>query len=239
MRRADRLFRLVQLLRRRRVTTAKQLAEALEVSERSIYRDVRDLIASGVPITGEAGVGYALPKGFDLPPMTFTEEEIEALSLGARVVESWGDERLADAARAVIAKIEAAIPERLRPTIARTPLYAPGFHVPPILGARLVALRTAIATERKVRMIYDRPENEARSVTAERSKRVVWPLGLFFWGNAWTLAAWCELRDGFRNFRLDRIHKIDPLDDAIPNTPGRTLDDFIREMRRQVGERER
>jgi predicted DNA-binding transcriptional regulator YafY len=125
VRRADRLFRLVQLLRRRRVNTATRLADELEVSERTIYRDVQDLIVSGVPIQGEAGVGYALPHGFDLPPMMFTAEEIEALVLGARIVASWTDQSLAKAAGGVLGKIEAVLPERLKPALDRTSLFAP------------------------------------------------------------------------------------------------------------------
>src|SRR5580693_4304739 len=114
MRRAARLFRIVQRLRRRGATTAAQLAELLEVSERTVYRDVRDLILSGVPIRGEAGVGYALPRDFDLPPLMFDAEEIEALVLGARIVQSWGDPELARAAESVLSKVESVIPERLR-----------------------------------------------------------------------------------------------------------------------------
>src|ERR1700736_2952047 len=130
MRRADRLFRIVQLLRRRKLTTAKQLADELEVSERTVYRDVADLVGSGVPIRGEAGVGYALERGFDLPPLMFTEDELEALVLGARVVESWADASLAQAARQVLEKVEAVLPERLQDRVSRAALFAPGFHVP-------------------------------------------------------------------------------------------------------------
>ena len=125
MRRADRLFHLVQELRRRPVTTAAQLARELEVSERTVYRDIRDLVSSGVPIDGEAGVGYVLRRGFDLPPLMFTEAEIEALVLGARVVGSWGDQSLAKAAASAIARVEAALPEKLRQKLERTPLFAP------------------------------------------------------------------------------------------------------------------
>src|SRR5437899_1479879 len=110
MRRADRLFQIVQRLRRRGVTTAAQLAQALEVSERTVYRDVRDLQLSGVPILGEAGVGYALPRGFDLPPLMFTEEELEALVVGARMVQAWGDQKLARAAEDALSKIETVVP---------------------------------------------------------------------------------------------------------------------------------
>lgn len=125
MRRADRLFQIIQTLRRRRVVTAAYLAEELEVSERTIYRDMRDLSLSGVPIQGEAGVGYALPAGFDLPPLMFTEEELEALVLGARMVESWGDPKLATAARQALNKVEVVLPERLRLQGAEPPLFAP------------------------------------------------------------------------------------------------------------------
>ena len=122
MRRADRLFEIIQLLRRQKLVRARDLAEKLEVSERTIYRDVRDLMASRVPIEGEAGVGYALRRGFDLPPLMFDEPEIEALVLGARIVESWTDAKLAEAAGNVIAKVEAVIPERLRQHMAETAL---------------------------------------------------------------------------------------------------------------------
>ena len=125
MRRADRLFEIIQLMRRQKLVRARDLAEKLEVSERTIYRDVRDLMASRVPIEGEAGVGYALRQGFDLPPLMFDEHEIEALVLGARIIESWTDAKLAEAAGNVIAKVEAVIPERLRQHMADTALLAP------------------------------------------------------------------------------------------------------------------
>lgn len=130
MRRADRLFQIIQLLRRRHVVTAAYLARELEVSERTVYRDVRDLISSGVPIEGEAGVGYMLRKGFDLPPLMFTDTEIEAMVLGARVVSSWGDAALARAARDALARVESVLPDRLRSRLQDTRLYAPGFHLP-------------------------------------------------------------------------------------------------------------
>ena len=131
MRRADRLFEIIQLMRRQKLVRARDLAEKLEVSERTIYRDVRDLMASRVPIEGEAGVGYALRQGFDLPPLMFDEHEIEALVLGARIIESWTDAKLAEAAGNVIAKVEAVIPERLRQHMADTALLAPSRHFGP------------------------------------------------------------------------------------------------------------
>ena len=128
MRRADRLFRIVQRLRRRGATTARQLAEALEVSERTVYRDIRDLLVAGVPIQGEAGVGYVLDRSYELPPLMFDEEEIEALVLGARIVRAWADKKLARAAEEALQKIETVLPPRLKSRLAESALMAPGFH---------------------------------------------------------------------------------------------------------------
>ena len=198
MRRADRLFQIVQRLRRRGVTTCAQLAAALEVSERTIYRDVQDLQLSGVPVLGEAGVGYALPKGYDLPPLMFTEEEIEALVLGARIVKSWSDPQLARAAEDVLAKVESVLPARLRERIPDAALFAPSFHVRGALTHSLQPLRSAVRDRKKVRFRYQDKQQAP-------SERTVQPLGLFYWGSAWSLGAWCELREDFRNFRVDRI----------------------------------
>ncbi len=223
MRRADRLFQIIQLLRRRQVVTAASLAEALEVSERTVYRDISDLVASGVPIEGAAGVGYMLRKGFDLPPLMFRDDEVEALVLGARVVTSWGDAQLARSARDALARVEAALPERLKERLARTPLYAPGFHVPPRVVAGLASLRAAVEERRKVWFAYT-------DLGASHTERTVWPLGLFFWGSSWSMTAWCELREDFRSFRLDRMAELRLLEDRFPETAGRTLDDYFRRM---------
>jgi predicted DNA-binding transcriptional regulator YafY len=225
MRRADRLFRIVQLLRRRKLTTARQLAGELEVSERTVYRDVADLVASGVPIRGEAGVGYALERGFDLPPLMFTEDELEALVLGVRVVESWGDAAMAAAARAVVQKVEAVLPERLQDRVAKAPMFAPGFHVPAESARELSTLRRAIRERRRARMSYT---DRVQAAT----ERTIRPLGLFFWGASWTVAAWCELRQGFRGFRLDRVQKLELTDHTFEDEPGQTLDDFFEHVRK-------
>lgn len=219
MRRADRLFQVIQLLRRGRVMTAAAIARELEVSERTIYRDVRDLAASGVPIEGEAGVGYILRRGFDLPPLMFTVPEIEAMVLGARVVQSWGDAKLARAANDALARVESALPEKLRRHLQETPLYAPGFHVPSAVVACLPELRAAIDDRRRVRLAY----TDGAGVETDRTVR---PLGLFFWGRTWSLTAWCELREDFRDFRLDRIRAMQP-DTPFDPEPGRTLEDFF------------
>jgi predicted DNA-binding transcriptional regulator YafY len=226
VRRADRLFSLVQALRRRPVVTAAALARELEVSERTIYRDIRDLVGSGVPIEGEAGVGYTLRKGFDLPPLMFTEDEIEALVLGARVVSSWGDAGLAKAASSALARVEAALPEKLKPRLEQTPLFAPGFHVRQDFFGTLAVLRGAIDTRRKVWLAYTDAEGD-------HTERVVRPLGLFFWGAWWSFEAWCELRTDFRSFRLDRVRDLRVTEEPYPLEPGRTLDDFFAMMKRQ------
>jgi predicted DNA-binding transcriptional regulator YafY len=211
---------VIQLLRRRNVATAAWLAQELEVSERTIYRDVQDLMASGVPIEGEAGVGYILRRGFDLPPLMFTESEIEALVLGVRVVTSWGDAGLAKAAGDALARVESVLPDRLKARLNSTPLFAPGFHVPRAVAGTLTALRTAIDERRKVRLDYV-------AVDGSRTDRVVRPLGLFFWGSTWSVAGWCELRDDFRSFRLDRMRAHTVLRDRFDNEAGRTLDDYF------------
>lgn len=221
MRRADRLFEIIQWLRSRRVTTAKWLAERLEISERTIYRDIRDLMTSGVPIEGEAGVGYALRKGFDLPPLMFTRDELAALNLGAQIIRSWADPELAAAAERVLSKIEVILPEELKHKIQNNRMYSPMVRLRPDVANTLGQLRFAIDQRFKVRFDYRREDGED-------SIRTVWPLGLFFWGSVWTLAAWCELRESFRNFRLDRMSGLQQLADVYPIMEGRTLSDMLK-----------
>ena len=226
MRRADRLFRLVQLLRARRFATARFLAEALEVSERTVYRDVRDLSLSGVPIEGEAGVGYALRRDFDLPPLMFDYEEIEALTAGARMVQAWSSPKLARAAQAALDKIAAALPTEKRIAMERTRLYAPTFHIDPQLGRVMDTMREAIVESKRLAFGYkDEAERE--------SQRSVRPLGLYFWGQRWTLAAWCETREDFRNFRLDRTSGVS-VGPRFPDEAGKRLDDFLRSVRNSL-----
>ena len=218
MRRADRLFRLVQLLRKSRVVTAQRIAEELEVSDRTVYRDVRDLTLSGVPIRGEAGVGYALAHGFDLPPMTFTIDELEALVLGVRVVQGWADPALAKAADSLLAKVEMVLPDQLRPRVVGTKLVAPRMNPGSGIGP-LGLVREALRSQRRVKFAY---LDEAKKA----STREVRPLTLAFWGKTWTLGAWCELRQDFRSFRVDRLQDAE-LSAPFETEPGKTLDDFI------------
>lgn len=223
MRRADRLFQIVQLLRRGRATTAASIATELEVSERTIYRDVQDLVLSGVPIQGEAGVGYALPPHFDLPPLMFDALELQALVLGARMVQGWSDDELARAARSALAKVEHVLPPKLAARIDASKLFVPDFHVPKDQHAALRALRNALEAKHVVRLDY---ADENGSATA----RDVRPLGLFYWGKSWTLSAWCELRADFRNFRLDRIAKVTRTARTFTDEPGKRLEDFLARM---------
>ena len=226
MRRADRLFEIIQFMRRKGsgTTRARDLSEALEVSERTIYRDIRDLMASGVPIEGEAGVGYVLLAGFDLPPLMFKEQEIEALVLGARIVESWADAELAQAATDVIAKVEAVIPDRLRGYMANTALLAPDHHVMEPVQFDLADLRSALRQKTKVHFRYT-------DVLGQHSERTVRPLSMAYFGPVWLLAAWCELRVDFRTFRLDRIDEFTRLDETFRDEAGKTLHDFLKRDR--------
>ena len=221
MRRADRLFEIIQLMRRKPTVRARELSQSLEVSERTIYRDMQDLMASGVPIEGEAGVGYVLKAGFDLPPLMFKEQEIEALVLGARMVESWGDSELALAATDAIAKIEAVIPDRLRDYMANTALLAPSSYGIEPIKCDLADLRRAIRSRLIVEFSYT-------DVVRHKSKRTVRPLSLAFFGPVWLLAAWCELRNDFRTFRLDRMKEFSVTSDRFRLERGRTLQDFLK-----------
>jgi predicted DNA-binding transcriptional regulator YafY len=223
VRRADRLFRIVQYLRGRRLTTAAFLAGRLGVSLRTVYRDVRDLSLSGVPVEGEAGVGYRLQAGFDVPPLMFTLNEIEALAIGARMVEAWGGPVLADSARTAIEKIVAALPAERRMAVEQTRLYAPNFHVDAAAMARFEAVRSAIGERRVLRLDY-------RDAQGRGSERLVWPIALYFWGGTWTLGAWCETRDNWRNFRVDRIAELAQLERRYPDQAGRRLADYLRAM---------
>lgn len=220
MRRADRLFQIVQCLHHERVVTARHLAEMLEVSERTIYRDIQDLSLSGVPITGEAGLGYRLMKGFHLPPIMFNEEELAALLLGARMVQAWTDKGLSFAARQAMAKIEHVLPEDLKPELDRQDIIVPQFQTEERASHPLAVLRSGIKQNQKVCFNYTRADGEG-------SRRTVQPLGLFYWGKVWTLVAWCELRDDFRHFRLDRMRNTELTAEPYKTLPGRTLQDFL------------
>jgi predicted DNA-binding transcriptional regulator YafY len=219
VRRADRLFRLVQHLRVRQFATGEQLADELGVSKRTVYRDVADLQASGVPIRGEAGVGYRLDRGYELAPLVFTSDEIEGLVLGARIVTAWGDSELAAAVASAMTKVEAVLPATLRRVVLETPLFAPEMPRAETRG-ELALLRRAIGERKLVRFRYAREDG----LVSDRNAR---PLGLYFWGRKWTLAAWCELRSDYRSFRPDRMQEVAVLERGFDPADGISLAGFL------------
>lgn len=220
MRRADRLFRIVQMLRGGRLFTAARLAERLEVSERTIYRDIADLQASGVPIDGEAGVGYLMREGFDLPPLMFTREEVAALVIGARIVSAWGGAKMAAAAQEALERIEAVLPAEQRQKANDVKVYAFDHQMQPLEKQYLDIMNQAISSRSALKLEYG-------DVSGAMTSRTVHPLGLFYWGRVWTLVAWCCLREDFRMFRIDRIHHLADSEIQFPRTPGQTLQDFL------------
>ena len=224
MRRADRLFQLVQLIRGRRLSTAAYLAERLAVTPRTIYRDVADLQHQGVPIEGEAGVGYRLGSGFDLPPLMFTEDEAKALVAAVRVAQIGLDAGLAAGAEAALSKILSVLPAAARAAAESQAVYAPLNVVTGLDAATrqaLQALREAVQAQRKVQVTY-------RDLQNKTSQRTLRPLGCFYWGKVWTLAAWCETRSDFRNFRMDRIESFEVQGAGFKHEAGKTLADFLR-----------
>ena len=227
MRRADRLFLIINALRGRRTALqARQLAESLGVSLRTIYRDVADLQLSGVPIEGEAGVGYVLRKGSDIPPLMFTADELESLVVGTRFVRAFAGEKLAAGAQAALIKIEAVLPPELRERSSRTRIYAPVWRDEhkAAFAARIDQMHAAIETQRVLRLDY-------RDEGGRSSEREVEPLCLAFWGGKWTLGAWCRLRDDFRNFRPDRINTIDETGEVFASAPNRDHAAYLQAMR--------
>ena len=223
MRPADRLFQIVLQLGRGRVLTAQALAERLEVSERTIYRDVQNLMQSGVPIDGEAGVGYRLNRGYQVPPMMFDQDELQALLFGAQVAKRWGDHEMAAAAERIMDKVDAVLPENLRPTLTSRTVV-----VPEMAGVQseettvqLGAVRDAINGHRRLYLSY----SDASDAPTER---IVHPLTLLYWGYSWAVGAWCELRQDFRNFRVDRIVEARALTTQFQDEPGKRLEDYFR-----------
>jgi predicted DNA-binding transcriptional regulator YafY len=222
MRRADRLFLIIHALRgRRSALTAQQLAGTLHVSLRTIYRDVADLQLSGVPIEGEAGIGYVLRKGSDIPPLMFNADELEALVVGTRFVRAFGGERLGVAASAALLKIEAVLPPDLRERSRRTRIYAPELENRIEASGMIDRLHGAVEARQVLQLQY-------RDPSARETVREVEPLCLTFWGGSWTLGAWCRLRQDFRNFRPDRIVAVETTGEVFADIAGRDLNAYLR-----------
>ena len=222
MRRADRLLLIVQALRRRAAaTTAKMLAEELEVGLRTIYRDIAALQSTGVPIDGEAGVGYVLRPGYDLPPMMFTADEIEAVVLGTRMVVERGNKSLAFAAENVLAKIRTVVPKMAADQMWKAALLVPHpLEEGVTFGAHVANVRQAIRDSLKLRIEYADQSNRT-------STRIVWPLGLYLFSHVTLVCTWCEEREDFRSFRSERIRKCDILKDRFDGKNGALMKSFL------------
>jgi predicted DNA-binding transcriptional regulator YafY len=223
MRRADRLFLVIHALRGRRTALpARSLAETLGISLRTVYRDVADLQRSGVPIEGEAGVGYVLRKGADIPPLMFSAEELEALVVGTRFVKAFAGQRLHRGAQAALLKIEAVLPPELKQRALRSRIFAPADWNEAKSGL-IDRLHAAIAARQVLRLDY-------RDEAGRASLREVEPLCLAFWGGVWTLGSWCRLRADFRSFRPDRIATFEPTGEVFVETPQQGMTAYVRAM---------
>ena len=219
MRRTDRLFDIIQILRDGRLHRAQDMAETLEVSVRTIYRDMDTLVASGVPVQGERGVGYMITEAISLPPLTLTVEELEALNLGMAIVAEAADETLKASAQSLADKIDAVLPER---TVRDADKWK--FDVYPFADAvrgfaRMPTLRAAIRARQKLKLIYHSKGNRITT-------RTIRPLHMEYWGRVWTLTAWCEKRRDFRVFRVDLIQSAEALPEMFADEPGKTLADY-------------
>jgi len=210
MRRADRLFQIIQILRgARKPITAQKLADELERSVRTIYRDLDELAAQYVPIRGEAGIGYVLEQGYDMPPLMLTPDEIEAAVLGAQWVAARGDPALQRGARDLVAKINAVVPEHLRPIILESTLRVPNLTPCEPDALDMQRVRTSIRSQRKLQIQYS-DDNGCDS------QRVIWPIAVAYFETVRIIVAWCELRQAFRHFRTDRIKSAHFLNETYP-----------------------
>ncbi|MCF6233340.1 MAG: YafY family transcriptional regulator [Rhodobacteraceae bacterium] len=219
MRRTDRLFDIIRILRDGERHRAQDIAATLNVSTRTIYRDMDTLVVSGVPVSGERGVGYMATKAITLPPLTLTPPELEALNLGMAIVAEAADETLKSAALSLADKIDAVLPTQV---IAEADTWK--FAISPFANAarglaHMATIRHAIKARQKLRLHYRRIDNTAR-------KRTVRPLHMEYWGRVWTLTAWCETRHDFREFRIDLIETATPLPELFVDEPGKRLQDY-------------
>jgi predicted DNA-binding transcriptional regulator YafY len=208
VRKSDRLFQLTNILRKHQPITAKQLAQKLMVSERTIYRYVDDLSLSGIPVYGEPGVGYRLLEGFELPPLQLTPIELEALIAGVSFTASLTGKKFAASAHSLLSKIEAALPKKSKMISSEDRVIRmPVRHRESTTYQVWEEIHSAIETGCWLNIGYN-------SLSEIVTSRVVFPLGLFYWGGRWTLGGWCKLRGDYRDFRLDRITRLNSCEDA-------------------------
>lgn len=228
MRRADRLFDILQILRvAAQPMTAATIAEQLEVTERTIYRDIASLQASRIPIEGARGIGYVLRKGFDLPPLMFTADEVDAIAVGARLVRRVRDPVLQKAANSVLAKVTTALPGVPRSGLLEAPFYVSSGDAETPKGVDLAELRRAIRETRKVRIAY-------ADAQGSRTDQIVWPVAMAYYVDVTVLGAWCELRNDFRHFRVERITASTILGYVFPTDGGRLMERWFALQGRNV-----
>jgi predicted DNA-binding transcriptional regulator YafY len=221
MRRADRLFDIIQNLRTAaHPVTAAALADKLEVTVRTIYRDIAALQGSRVPIEGAPGLGYVLRRGFDLPPLMFTTEETDAIAIGVRLLRRLRDPKLEAAAQSVLAKLAAVVPQELQPQLVAAPLYVSEGSAPAVTGIDLSQLRNAIRETRKLAIAY--VDEESR-----RTQRTIWPIAMAYYVDVTLVGAWCELRQDFRHFRVDRILSARVLEERFPANSGKLMAEWL------------
>lgn len=224
MRRAERLFQIIQILRAHRgAVTGKVLADELEISLRTLYRDMAELMAQRVPITGEAGTGYVLEDGYDMPALMLTPDELEAAALGATLVAAQADPSLARAARDLVTKLSASIPEELRPIVLDAGVRSVAPAVQNSEAFDGAELRQAIRTRSKLALRYV----DQKEVVTDR---VIWPLLIAYLGRVRYIVGWCETRQGLRNFRTDRVRALTALADRYPARRKQLLDEWDRQI---------
>lgn len=226
MRKADRLFELTNIIRARQPVTAEELAQELGLSVRTIYRYIDDLSATGIPIYGVAGVGYKLHQKFELPPLNLTDKEVDALLLGVRMVSSWTSDELSESARTLENKIKAALPNRLVNEYERA-AYAPNLLRREKERENWEAIHGAVKKSNTVFIEYD-------SLGGEHTTRIIYPLGLFYWGGKWTVGSWCALRESYRDFRLDRIINIRVNDEKYQKGEVISLESYFESVKKSV-----
>ena len=224
MTKAERLFALTLLLRSRRTAiTAEAMAELMQVSPRTVYRDVQSLIMAGVPVMGEPGVGYLIRPGNHLPPLIFTPDEVQALIVGSRMVQAFTDKDLAQGARSAELKIRSVLTEPLKRYAEQQPYRVPILERDDPLREKHGRLRRACEQHRKIRVLY---QDEKQL----QSERILWPLAMIGWSGRWTLLAWCELRWDYRNFRFDRVESLEELEDHFAPTEEISLANYLRHI---------
>ena len=230
MKRTERLLKIIQLLRRhRRPVTGVRIAEELEISLRTLYRDIADLIADGVPVRGEAGVGYVLSEGYDLPPLMFKPDELEAIMLGLGWVAARGDKILRDASADAVAKIGAVLPQNVRPNFYDAPLITLPGQSQSEDRVDVAAIRRAIRARHKLGISYF-------DVEGRETQRVIWPIAISYFDLQRMIIAWCELREGFRSFRTDRIAQMDVLEGKYRESRLSLLEKWKQACAREEGE---